>query len=69
MYEMCMDCYNAYFSDPDFEAAMHEAYWNERDNTAQISNKCECGGGSISDNTHSDWCPLFVDSNDYYGTD
>lgn len=60
MYEMCRDCYNAYFSDPDFEAAMHEAYWNEKDNTMHGGIKCECGGSIVGNNTHSDWCPKFI---------
>ncbi|NBU33846.1 hypothetical protein EBZ38_03375 [bacterium] len=60
MYEMCSYCYNAYFSDPDFEAAMHEAYWAEHDNKYKREElKCECGGESVSDNTHSSWCPKF----------
>ena len=57
MYEMCMDCYNAYFSDPDFEAAMHEAYWNEKDIYANTENKCECGSEASGGTTHSHWCP------------
>ncbi|NDG29301.1 hypothetical protein EB118_04260 [bacterium] len=60
MYEMCESCYNAYFSDPDFEAAMHEAYWNEQDNRVSNQLKCECGGGAVANNTHSAWCPKFI---------
>lgn len=68
-YEMCSHCYNAYFSDPEFEAALHDAYWTEQDNKAQVVKACECGGSSVADNTHSAWCPKFVDDNNYYGTD
>lgn len=60
MYEMCVRCYNAYFSDPDFEAAMHEAYWAEQDNHVIGELKCECGGESVANNTHSSWCPKFI---------
>jgi len=57
MYEMCGRCYNAYFSDPEFEAAMHDAYWAEADNKMHTEVKCECGGESTGDNLHSHWCP------------
>ncbi len=60
MYEMCINCYNAYFSDPDFEAAMHAAYWAEQDNHTNYELRCECGGSKIADNTHSAWCPKFI---------
>jgi len=48
---------------------MHDAYWTEQDNKAQNVKACECGGSSVADNTHSAWCPKFVDDNNYYGTD
>lgn len=60
MYEMCVKCYNAYFSDPDFEAAMHEAYWADIDNQSRYELRCECGGSKVADNTHSAWCPRFI---------
>lgn len=68
-YEMCSYCYNAYFSDPNFEAAMHDAYWDEEDNKMHSTKVCECGGGKIANNTHSAWCPMFDNGDDYYGTD
>lgn len=68
-YEMCSHCYNAYFTDPEFEAALHEAYWTEEDNKVTVKVECECGGSSVSDNTHSSWCPKFNNIDEYYGTD
>lgn len=67
-YEMCSYCYNAYFSDPDFEMQMHEDYQREPQ-VSSPAKACECGGSKISDATHSAWCPLFHDDGGYYGTD
>lgn len=66
-YEMCSHCYNAYFTDPDFESALHEGYWVEQDNKMTKRKGCECGGNAVADNTHSPWCPKYED--DSYGTD
>ena len=68
MYEMCTYCYNAFFTDPDFEFEMFEDYKTEPQVSSSIL-KCECGGGAIANNTHSAWCPMFIDDGDYYGTD
>jgi hypothetical protein len=57
LYEMCLSCYNAYFTDPEFEAAMHDSYWNEQDIKYIGGAKCECGGESTGENLHSHWCP------------
>lgn len=54
-YEMCIDCYNAYFSDPDFEMAMYEAWENEP--KVSSSTVCECGSEAAGGTTHSHWCP------------
>lgn len=67
-YEMCVACYNAYFTDPNFEAQMHDDYWSETQ-TAPSNGPCECGGSAVADNTHSAWCPKFQDDGNYYGTD
>lgn len=67
-YEMCSYCYNAYFTDPDFEVQMYEDYKSEP-KVSSANAKCECGGSSVSDVTHSVWCPLFRDDGGYYGTD
>jgi hypothetical protein len=60
LYEMCSHCYNSYFSDPEFEAAMHDAYWDDYGTKPSPELKCECGGGAIANNTHSSWCPKFI---------
>lgn len=61
MYEMCGRCYKAYFEDPDFEAAMHEAYWEERDARYTPPKVCECGSEASGGTTHSHWCPKWSD--------
>lgn len=57
-YEMCMNCYNAYFTDPDFEAAMFE-YFENWHNEPKVSSAtiCECGSEAAGGTTHSHWCP------------
>lgn len=58
MYEMCAYCYNAFFTDPDFQIEMYDDYGFEPMNTTEL--KCECGGSKVADNTHSAWCPKFI---------
>lgn len=68
MYEMCSYCYNAFFTDPDFEQELYDTYWEEQNVSSSTSVKiCECGGNVVANNTHSSWCPLFEE--EYYGTD
>lgn len=57
MYEMCSYCYNAFFTDPEFEAAMYEDYWSEPRVSSSSSLVCECGSEAAGGTTHSDWCP------------
>lgn len=58
MYEMCLNCYNAYFSDPDFIDAMRQS-WEDWENEPRVSSStnCECGSEAAGGTTHSHWCP------------
>ena len=56
MYEMCVTCYNAFFSDPDFQIEMYEHIESEP-RVSSPATVCECGGESTGDNLHSHWCP------------
>jgi len=60
MYEMCEKCYDAFFSDPDFQIQMFEDYGLEPMVSSSSSMEvCECGGGAVASNTHSAWCPRY----------
>lgn len=60
MNQLCTKCYNAFFSDPEFQIQMFDDYGLEPINPSSMSSAvCECGGGAIADNTHSPWCPKF----------
>jgi len=60
MSKMCKRCYEAFFSDPEYQIQMFEGYGLEPMVSASSSMEvCECGGGAVAANTHSDWCPKF----------
>lgn len=55
MYEMCVHCYQAFFSDPDFMPP-----WLPKDNEIDggtFFKQCECGSEAAGGTTHSHWCP------------
>ncbi len=61
MYEMCNNCYNAFFTDPEFQVQFYENYENEPRVTSSMSFEvCECGSEASGGTTHSDWCPKFT---------
>lgn len=62
LYEFCANCYDAYFTDPNF-VLPGDAYDEYLDGIAptQINYsdfaKCECGSEASGGTTHSHWCP------------
>lgn len=60
MYEMCRTCYDAFFSDPEFQIEMYEDYGFEPMISSSSSTAaCECGSEAAGGTTHSHWCPKF----------
>jgi hypothetical protein len=58
LHTLCALCYEAFFSDPDFQIQMFDDYGLEPMVSSSSSMEvCECGGGSVAANTHSAWCP------------
>lgn len=58
LHSMCTRCYEAFFSDPDFQIQMFDDYGLEPMVSSSSSMEvCECGGGAVAANTHSAWCP------------
>lgn len=63
LYEMCMDCYNLYFSDPNafILKDSYDIYLEEQaNNTPGYKLDCECGSEAAGGTTHSHWCPKGV---------
>lgn len=58
MHELCAYCYNAFFSDEDFQIQMFDDYGLEPLSKQEL--RCECGGSAVANNTHSAWCPKFI---------
>jgi hypothetical protein len=59
LYELCTNCYNAFFNDPSFTDAMREVWetWETEPRVSSSSSICECGSESAGGTTHSHWCP------------
>jgi hypothetical protein len=60
LYEMCLDCYNLYFADPNafMLQDLYDVYLEEKANSSPYKQlTCECGSESYGGTTHSHWCP------------
>jgi len=59
MSKMCKRCYEAFFSDPEYQIQMVDGYGLEPMVSSSSMAACECGSEASGGTTHSHWCPKY----------